>query len=103
MVRRLSNSRRRHHRENTGCGAASPNGWYERLAEDAPTLVGIDHGFSFPLRYFAAHRLRPDWATFLDDFQRHWPTDDDNTYVDFVRDGIHGNGAARMGDATGVG
>jgi hypothetical protein len=22
----------------------------ERLAEDAPTLVGIDHGFSFPLR-----------------------------------------------------
>ena len=23
-----------------------------RLAEDAPTLVGIDHGFSFPLRYF---------------------------------------------------
>ena len=28
----------------------------ERLAEDAPTLVGIDHGFSFPLRYFEAHR-----------------------------------------------
>lgn len=24
----------------------------ERLSEDAPTLVGIDHGFSFPLRYF---------------------------------------------------
>jgi hypothetical protein len=24
----------------------------ERLAEDIPTLVGIDHGFSFPLRYF---------------------------------------------------
>jgi len=22
----------------------------ERLAEDVPTLVGIDHGFSFPLR-----------------------------------------------------
>ena len=31
----------------------------ERLAEDAPTLVGIDHGFSFPLRYFEVHRLRP--------------------------------------------
>ncbi len=25
----------------------------DRLAEDKPTLVGIDHGFSFPLRYFA--------------------------------------------------
>jgi hypothetical protein len=40
-----------------------------RLAEDAPTLVGIDHGFSFPLRYFEAHGLKPDWPTFLDDFQ----------------------------------
>jgi hypothetical protein len=71
----------------------------ERLAENQPTLVGIDHGFSFPLRYFEVHRLLPDWTTFLDDFQRHWPTDDDNTYVDFVRDGLHGNGAARMGNS----
>ena len=23
-----------------------------RLAEDVPTIVGIDHGFSVPLRYF---------------------------------------------------
>jgi hypothetical protein len=29
----------------------------ERLAEDAPALVGIDHGFSFPLRYFEVHGL----------------------------------------------
>ncbi len=33
----------------------------ERLTEDTPTLVGIDHGFSFPLRYFEAHELKPDW------------------------------------------
>jgi hypothetical protein len=70
----------------------------ERLAEETPTLVGIDHGFSFPLRYFKAHGLPPDWPAFLDDFQRHWPTDDDHTYVDFVRDGLHGNGAARAGN-----
>ena len=69
----------------------------ERLAEDAPTLVGIDHGFSFPLRYFEWHGLKPDWPAFLDDFQRHWPTDED-IYVDFVRDGTIGNGAARMGN-----
>ena len=62
----------------------------ERLAEDVPTLVGIDHGFSFPLRYFEVHGLPPDWPRFLDDFQRHWPTDDDHTYVDFVRDGMRG-------------
>jgi len=71
----------------------------ERLAEDVPTLVGIDHGFSFPLRYFEAHHLPPDWPAFLEDFQRHWPTDGDHTYVDFVRDGSVGNGAARMGNA----
>jgi hypothetical protein len=70
-----------------------------RLEEAIPTLVGIDHGFSFPLRYFEAHQLPPDWPAFLDDFQRHWPTDEDHLYVDFVRDGVDGNGAARAGSA----
>jgi hypothetical protein len=69
-----------------------------RLSQEAPMLVGIDHGFSFPLRYFEIHGLKPDWPTFLDDFQQHWPTDDDNTYVDFVREGVCGNGAARTGN-----
>lgn len=64
----------------------------EILSEDIPTIVGIDHGFSFPLRYFEYHQLPPDWYEFLEDFQHHWPTDDDNTYVDFVRDGSRGSG-----------
>lgn len=71
----------------------------ERLAEDVPTLVGIDHGFSFPFRYFEMHGLLPDWPRFLDDFQRHWPTDEDHVYVEFVREGVAGNGAARSGNA----
>ena len=71
----------------------------ERLKENQLTIVGIDHGFSFPLRYFETHHLLPDWPTFLDDFQQHWPTDDDHTYVDFVRHGNCGNGAARMGNS----
>ena len=71
----------------------------ERLSEGVPTLVGIGHGFSFPLRYFEVHGLKPDWSIFLDDFQHHWPTDNDHTYVDFVREGVMGNGAARMGNA----
>jgi hypothetical protein len=71
-----------------------------RLAEPTTTIVGIDHGFSFPLRYFEAYRLKPDWPVFLDDFQRHWPTDEKHTYVDFVREGIAGNAAARMGAAN---
>jgi len=71
----------------------------ERLAEEVPTLVGIDHAFSFPLRYFEKHRVPPDWDAFLDDFQQHWPTDRDYAYVNFVRNGHLGNGAARWGDA----
>ena len=69
----------------------------ERLAEPAPTLVGIDHGFSFPKAYFDRYQLKRDWPTFLDDFQRHWPTDED-IYVDFVRHGLRGDGAERTGD-----
>ncbi|MGH9717384.1 MAG: hypothetical protein ACRD4R_11750 [Candidatus Acidiferrales bacterium] len=68
-----------------------------RLSEEPPTLVGIDHGFSFPVQYFEQHRLPLDWPSFLDDFQRHWPTDE-NIYVDFVRDGSTGNGAVRCGN-----
>jgi hypothetical protein len=71
----------------------------ERLSEDVPTLVGIDHSFSFPMRYFEAHRIEPYWLAFLEDFQRHWPTHEDNTYVDCVRRGIRGNGADRTGSS----
>lgn len=71
----------------------------ERLTEGVPTLVGIDHGFSFPLRYFEIHGLPSDWPHFLDDFQRHWPTDEANVYVDFVRYGAAGQGGLRSGSA----
>ena len=71
----------------------------ERLSDPPATLVGIDHGFSFPLRYFEKYDLPLDWTVFLNDFQEHWPTDEDCTYVDFVRDGACGNGAARCGDS----
>jgi hypothetical protein len=70
------------------------------VKEDKATLIGIDHGFSFPLAYFETHYLATDWPAFLDDFQRHWPTDEDHTYVQFIRDGLHGNGQARWGDPT---
>ena len=62
-------------------------------------LVGIDHAFSFPLRYFDKYGLERNWPSFLDDFQRHWPTDEDNVYVDFVREGVVGDGAARQGSS----
>lgn len=70
----------------------------EALDGQVPTIVGIDHGFSFPMRYFERHGLPPDWPAFLDDFCANWPTDGKHTYVDFVRDGSVGNGAARWGE-----
>ena len=69
------------------------------LQEGPPTIVGIDHAFSFPLRYFEMHQLPLVWGAFLDDFHLHWPTDDDGMYVDFIRDGLYGKGSARSGNA----
>lgn len=69
----------------------------KRLYEKTPTLVGIDHAFSFPIHYFKKHRLKHDWSAFLDDFQRHWPTDE-NIRVDCVREGKFGNSTARKGN-----
>ncbi len=48
------------------------------LASGPPTIVGVDHGFSFPLRYFERHGLPLDWPLILEDFQRQWP------YVNYV-------------------
>ncbi len=69
------------------------------LLEEDPSIVGIDHGFSFPVKYFVKHKLPRDWSHFLDDFHTHWPTDQKNTYVDFVRNGMLGNGTARSGNS----
>lgn len=65
----------------------------------APLVVGIDHGFSFPIDYFEKYRLTGNWQEFLDDFQHHWPADRPHMYVDFIRDGLHGHAAARKGNA----
>lgn len=49
------------------------------LRGGAVTFVGIDHAFSFPIKYFAQYGLPHDWEVFLDDFQLHWPTDGGHT------------------------
>ena len=70
-----------------------------QLRSGGATLVGIDHAFSFPLRYFETHRIPGGWPEFLDDFQRHWPTDAEQVRVEDIRRGLHGDGASRGGDA----
>lgn len=72
----------------------------ETLREDIPTLVGIDHAFSFPEKYFVKYPLlRNNWSTFLEDFQKHWPTDISGTTVDAIRNKTD-LGKHRTGEAT---
>jgi hypothetical protein len=70
----------------------------EELDRDIPTLVGIDHAFSFPLAYFEKYRLPSDWQGFLEDFHHFWPTDAPHTYVCFIRDDPSGQGLKRTGE-----
>ena len=48
----------------------------QRLEEPTGTLVGIDHGFSFPSSYFHQYLGVPpyNWEGFLSDFQEFWQT-----------------------------
>lgn len=74
--------------------------WLAELLTDAiPTVVGVDHAFSFPRRYFEAHDLTSDWSSFLEDFLRHWPTHESDVTVESVRRGQHGAGSARAGNS----
>jgi hypothetical protein len=60
--------------------------WLIDLAKSGTRSIAvIDHAFSFPISYLVRYGLE-DWDQFLDDFCRHWPTDEPHTYVDFVRD-----------------
>ena len=72
----------------------------EKLDQDIPTIIGIDHAFSFPLAYFEKYRLSSNWQDFLDDFRSFWPTDAPNTYVCFIRDDPSGRGLKRTGERT---
>ena len=64
--------------------------------KDRPTLVGIDHAFSFPIRYFQEHKLTEGkWGDFLADFQKYWPTHLNHALVRKVRTG---SGKDRYGD-----
>ena len=69
----------------------------EQARSKATFIAGIDHGFSFPISYFEKYKLKT-WEGFLDDFCRHWPTDGDHTYVEFIRE----KGPDRIGSGYGV-
>jgi hypothetical protein len=59
----------------------------EQLKSGGPIIIGIDHGFSFPMSYMERYQIK-NWGQFLKDFQQHWPTDQDHGSVEALR---HGN------------
>ena len=44
------------------------------LTEPTPTIVGIDHAFSFPVDFLHKYSIT-NWEEFLAKFSRHWPAD----------------------------
>ena len=44
------------------------------LTEPTPTIVGIDHAFSFPFNFLRQHDIG-NWEAFLTEFCKQWPTD----------------------------
>lgn len=82
----------------------SRKGIAERLVEELRpdckrTLVGIDHGFSFPWMYFQndGKNVGPSWEDFLVDFVHYWPTCKDTAKVSVIR---NGTGRERSGSAN---
>ncbi len=63
------------------------------LESDEISIIGIDHGFSFPIDYMKRYGIN-SWDDFLLDFVRHWPTSEPLTRVDSVR-----NNNPRIGEA----
>lgn len=62
------------------------------LQSGRTSIVGLDHGFSFPESYFYRYELR-DWDHFLNDFVKHWPLHEPHEFVDRIRD----DGTQRVG------
>jgi hypothetical protein len=69
--------------------------WLEaRLAEDVPTVAGIDHAFGHPRAHVAAAGHR-DWDAWLAAAARDWPADGADVTVKDLR-----TGGAPVGDAA---
>lgn len=58
----------------------------DQLKKDGPIIIGIDHGFSFPICYMERYQIT-NWDQFLEDFQNHWPTEQDKVTAESLRKG----------------
>ncbi len=60
------------------------------LVEPTPTIVGIDHAFSFPVECLHDHGIG-DWDEFLAHFCERWPTDREEVVAIMRRNELMGN------------
>lgn len=78
------------------CRREIANWLADRARQNTPFIVGIDHGFSFPISYFKRYALS-SWDQFLTDFAEYWPTDRDEIHVDAFRWQNDGSESQRTG------
>lgn len=72
----------------------------DAVCSSGRTIIGVDHGFAFPVSYFDRLGLT-DWPGFLEDFSEHWPTDREGVTVRDVREGRVAGGAGGLHGRTG--
>jgi len=56
----------------------------EQLKSEKSVIIGIDHGFSFPMSYMNRYQLS-NWDQFLEEFCNYWPTHIGHTTVESLR------------------
>lgn len=80
--------------EKTGPPVQGAKNWSRRevtqycqtaLQAGETVIIGIDHNFSLPLSYMERYGIT-NWDVFLQDFMRHWPSHDEYTCVEFLRE-----------------
>nr|CRH05208.1 Conserved protein of unknown function [Candidatus Magnetococcus massalia] len=69
--------------------------WLTEQIQSRACLIGIDHGFSFPMDYFQRYQLS-SWESFLADFIHHWPSHQPETTVQSLRTGNPRHGDAKQ-------
>ena len=57
----------------------------DQLQGNHPSIIGIDHAFSFPMTYMDRYNIN-NWYDFLSDFCQHWPTHLNNNRVADLRE-----------------
>ncbi len=62
----------------------------EKSNKENRVIIGIDHGFSYPLEYFKCFGKSDikTWDCFLADFRKYWPTDQRGQTVQAILDEI---------------